>query len=249
MTLHEVAAIALKAGAILLISGAEIYRVEETITRLCGSCGMQCEAFVLPTGIFMTVSDGSGQSLSLTKRIKYRTVDLKKIELINNFSRNLTNGSLPYENASREIDEIDKGKPFNMALRLTAAGISAFVFTVLFRGSFSDGFASFFAGLIMYVLRELISRFGFFQFFELFICGLIAGFLSFTEAALFSMLDPYKIIIGAITIFLPGVAITNGIKDALHGDLISSAGRLGEAVFAVAALGAGVALALSIGIR
>jgi uncharacterized membrane protein YjjP (DUF1212 family) len=228
---------------------AVVEKNRDILRQSLGKIHWQCEAFVLPTGIFLTVGDGGGESLSLTKRINYRTVDLKKIEMINNFSRNMAETPIIFVSAYKELDSIFKAKPFAAPLKLAASGIAAFVFTVLFKGTIFDGVASLLAGLLMYMLRELISRFGFFQFFELFICGLVAGFLSFAEAAVFSVLDPYKIIIGALTIFLPGVAITNGIKDALRGDIISSVGRLGEAVFAVAALGAGVGLALSIGIR
>lgn len=52
MKLREVLDIALEAGEILLRNGAETYRVEESITRICSAYGHSCEAIVLPTGIF-----------------------------------------------------------------------------------------------------------------------------------------------------------------------------------------------------
>jgi len=48
--IKEIMDIALRTGKILLTSGAEIYRVEDTITRVCESYGVKCENFVLPTG-------------------------------------------------------------------------------------------------------------------------------------------------------------------------------------------------------
>jgi len=42
-------------------------------------------------------------------------------------------------------------------------------------------------------------------------------------------------------ILLPGLAITNAMKDALYGDIVSSMFRLTEAVFVAAAVGVGVA--------
>jgi len=37
MKTNQVIEVALKAGEILLTGGAEIYRVEDTVTRICGS--------------------------------------------------------------------------------------------------------------------------------------------------------------------------------------------------------------------
>lgn len=249
MSLHETAEIAMKAGEILLSSGAEIYRVEETIIRICKSFDIKCETVVLPTGIFLTAEDAALNTVSMTKRIKYRTVDLHKIELLNDFSRNLADGRTGCTEALEQLVSIGDTRSYAFILRLMASGIAGFVFTMLFRGSYFDGVASFAAGMLMAALKELIARFGFFQFFELFICGVASGFTGICAVIAFPSLDLYKIIIGTITIFLPGVAITNGIKDALHGDLISSLGRLGEAVFIVTAIGAGVGLAISIGLR
>jgi len=45
---------------------------------------------------------------------------------------------------------------------------------------------------------------------------------------------------------LPGISITNGIKDALYGDLVASLTRLGEALLLVAVLAAGVSIAIAL---
>ena len=49
------------AGEILLESGAEIFRVEDTIYRIAAAYGVEeAEAFVLSSGIFLT-SEGEGR--------------------------------------------------------------------------------------------------------------------------------------------------------------------------------------------
>lgn len=249
MKTREITDIALKAGEILLTSGAEIYRVEETIIRICKSYGVKCETFVLPTGIFISTTGQEKETISLTKRIKERTVDLHRIESVNTFSRSLQHHPVTYAQADEILENIKKTGPFNYAIRLAAAAAAAFVFTLLFEGGVSEGMAALFIGVIIYVLKEKISQIGFFQFFEFFISGMTAGGMSLIATSVFSGLNIYKIIIGSIIILLPGVAITNGIKDALHGDIVSSLARLGEAFFIVTALGAGVGIVLSIGLR
>jgi uncharacterized membrane protein YjjP (DUF1212 family) len=45
---------------------------------------------------------------------------------------------------------------------------------------------------------------------------------------------------------VPGVAITNSLRDAMNGDLIASTGRAMEALLSALAIAAGVALVLSL---
>ena len=250
MKTGEVMEIALRAGEILLKSGAEIYRVEDTIKWICNSYNVKCESFVLPTGIFISAKN-SGDSAPYTsvKRIKQRTVDLHRINLINRFSRQLNARTLSYEEALKELERIEAVKPYSFIARLAAAGAASFVFTLLFRGSVYEGLVSIFIGLLIFSLKELLSKTGFFQFFELFVSGLAAGAAGIFAVWLFPEFHLFKIIIGSIMIFLPGVAITNGIKDALYGDIVASISRLGEAAFVAAAVGAGVGIALSVGLN
>ncbi|NJD03811.1 MAG: threonine/serine exporter family protein [Ruminiclostridium sp.] len=249
MKTGELMEIALKAGEILLRSGAEIYRVEDTIRWICSSYNTECESFVLPTGIFISIKDNTGlEPLTAVKRIRQRTVDLHRIDMVNSFSRRLHLNLISYNEAIDELNKIQRQEQYPFLLRLITAGAASFVFTLLFKGSVYEGLASFLIGLIIFYSRELFSKTGLFQFFEFLISGLIAGALAVLSVFLFSELHLFKIIIGSIMIFLPGVAITNSIKDALYGDMVASISRLGEALFTAIAVGAGVGVAVSLGL-
>lgn len=244
MKVKEVIEIAIRAGEILLVSGAEVYRVEDTIRRISSSYNVDCECFVMPTGIFIS-NNGSGEEfVSYVKRIKERSMDLHRIELINAFSRDIESKSLSYEAAMEELAKIEKGPYFNFPIRLMSAGMTAFVYTLLFRGTIYDAMVAFFISLCIYTLGERETNVEGFQFFYLLLSGIIAGGISIIMKKVFPILNTDKIIIGAIMILVPGVAITNGIKDALHGDIVSSFSRIGEAIFVVTAVGIGVAIML-----
>ncbi len=230
----------------MLTSGAEIYRVEETIVRICNSYRLQCESFVLPTGIFISIVDDDGIVSTTFKRIKKRKVDLNRIDKVNNLSRNVQSLHPNYRLVLNELNEIESVKQYSFPSRIAATAIGSFAFTLLFQGSLFDGLCALIIGTVSYLLKELLTRNGFFQFLENFTTGLIAGFFSITAVGLFPVLNEYKIIIGSILLYLPGVSITNGIKDALYGDLVASLSRLGEAILLVAVLAAGVGIALSI---
>ena len=59
---REALDVASLAGDILLASGAEIFRVEETIDRIARAYGVNSsDAFVLSSGIFLTAESGKKQ--------------------------------------------------------------------------------------------------------------------------------------------------------------------------------------------
>jgi len=249
METKEIREIAVRAGRIMLCSGAEIYRVEDTIARICNSYGAECECFVLPTGIFVTVYGDNIESMSMVKRIRERTVDLHRIELVNAFSRGLMNKPLQYEDALEALDDIEKPHDWHLAIRLLASGMIAFALTILFNGGWKEGLAATVISMLIYMINSKISDLGIFRFFEYFVSGIIVGAASLVAIWIFPALNVYKIIMGSIMILVPGVAITNGIKDALHGDITASLLRLAEAVYITVAVGAGVGFMLSAGLR
>ena len=54
------------------------------------------------------------------------------------------------------------------------------------------------------------------------------------------------IIIGAIMPLLPGLAITNAIRDTVNGDLVSGVARAAEALLKAVAIAAGVGAVLAL---
>lgn len=249
MEIKKIMELAIYAGEILLSSGAEIYRVEETVERICSNYNVNIECFALPNGLFLS-SHGEGnktEPISLMKRIKKRSLDLQRIEQINSFSREIEKKSIDIDEAFKYLERIDNGPYFKFRTRLFGAGIAALSYAMLVNGSILDGIISFLIAIIIYSVQMLISKAGFFQFFEYFLSGLIAGIISITIKYFIPEINLDKVIAGAIIILVPGVAITSGIKDALYGDLMSSVARISEALLIVTAVGAGVGIMLSLG--
>ena len=97
----------------------------------------------------------------------------------------------------------------------------------------------------LYKATNFVVRF-FINFTPEIIVGLIAGFIS----SLFYQLgigDPLHImIIGGILPFVPGVSITNSVRDAINGDLISATSRGMEALLIAISLAIGVTISLGV---
>jgi uncharacterized membrane protein YjjP (DUF1212 family) len=247
MDKKQILKIALLAGDILIRSGAEIYRVEDTIKRICIAYNIKCESYVTPTGIFISTTpcDNNDDTISLMKRVESREVDLHKIALVNTFSRSLQKNPLPYDEAINELNKIQSSPSFNMKVRLICAGITAFIYTLVFNGTALDGLFAFFICQVIYLYKDFTAKTGFFQIFDSFICGIIAASLSIISGKIVPSLNVDSVIIGSIVILVPGLIMTGGIKDAIHGDMVTSTARLLEAFLIIVSLGAGIAVMLS----
>lgn len=241
--------LALYAGELMMKNGAEIYRVEDTITRICKACKIPyVEVFVTPTGIFLSLDKGDADSEMFTfiKRIKGTGIDLWKISQINQFSRDFTTTDLSVDQGMDILKKISQSKPYNGWLRIFGAAFVAAFFCCMFQGEVLDFPAAFVIGGCSYILSMLFEQLDTNYFIKGFCCTAFATFASLLFITFGLGQNENPIIIGALMLFVPGVAITNAIRDFLAGDMLSGLARIAEA-FCIAlslATGAGVVLRL-----
>ncbi|MDR0357597.1 MAG: threonine/serine exporter family protein [Clostridiales Family XIII bacterium] len=235
--------LALFAGEIMMKSGAEIYRVEDTITRICRACRIDyVECFATTTGIFLSLDSGADESDMHTfiKRIEGTNIDLCKISQINLFSRVFTTTDLSIADGFEQLREINAAKPFHVLFRILAAMfVGAFV-TPYYGGSVPDMICAACASGVSYCIALGIEKLHFPSFIRIFVscagCALLV--LSMSSFGLGHSASP--VLIGAITIFMPGVAITNAARDMLSGDMLSGVARFTEALIAAIAIAGGI---------
>ncbi len=244
MEAKKVLEIALSAGKILLSNGAEAYRVEETIENICRAYSLECECMVTDRGVFVSIVDSHDEKVTSLKKIGPRRVDLYRIELINSFSRNIKEANLSYEEAKKMLKDIDNSPYFSFPIRLFAASITSLVYSLFFNGTIYDSIMSAVISAGIYFMLEKISKVGFFQFFQMLISGFMIGVTSSILQSIFPVLNKDNLITGAIMILLPGVALTNGIKDVIYGDFVAGMAKFCEAMLVIVAVGVGIAAAL-----
>lgn len=240
MHINKVIHLAADAGRLILENGGETYRVEETINRICKAYGLKdAESFVTPTGIIISATASNGETISLVKRINNRTVDLEKISLVNNLSRNIKAKNLNVEYVSEELEKIKNKQRYSFKITLFSASISAAFFTLLFGGTFYDALVSFFIGMVIKTLTIKLSNIKINEFISNVIGGALAAILALLATRLSLPVNVDKIIIGSIMLLVPGLAITNAIRDTIAGDLVSGVSRGLEALLIAVAIAVG----------
>ncbi|EOR27276.1 MULTISPECIES: threonine/serine exporter family protein [Clostridium] len=249
MDINSILQVSAYAGKIMLESGAEAYRVEETMNRICKSFGIEvADSYATPTVIVASVSH-EGEIKSLVVRISNRSVDLQKIHKVNDLARNIVKDKYNVKELKNKLNEIEKEKRYSNKVTITFSAIGAFGFVFLFGGSIKDAIAAFFIGIVVKYFSIKGENMGLNSFFISSICAGILAFLAIISIKVGLAFDIDKVIIGSIMLLVPGLAITNAIRDTVAGDLVSGLARGAEAFLtAIAvAIGTGVVLSFWIG--
>lgn len=238
---------ALTVGEVMLRNGAETYRVEDTINRILKTSDYTgIQSFVTPTGLFATLDDDHHEHMTYIRRIDKRHIHLYKIELANKISRDYCSKITDLDQSIKAIEDTKKEKNYRPLIMVPAIGLSAGLFAIVLGGTIEDGLVTLIAGLILAIMQQFFSQYTLPKFF----IDLIGSFV-ITLVAVFSVgflgyghhLD--LIIIGSIMPLVPGVAITNAVRDTLHGDLVSGSSRILDAFIVAASIATGVGIALS----
>ena len=92
------------AGEIMLESGAETWRVEDTMLRMLKMSKLKtAEVFAMTTGFTVTLDDPSMDSMTVVRRIENRSMNLERVDRINQISRNFCCGAMTVEEMFREV--------------------------------------------------------------------------------------------------------------------------------------------------
>lgn len=238
--------VALDIGRGLLESGAETYRVEESISLILTSYGItKVDVFAIPTCIITSISDGTKTS-SRVERIFHRSTNLDRVTNLNSLSRYICSEKPDLLEIRQKLSHIMSQRSYPLAIKMLGFALVAAAFTVFLGGGWTDALAAATCGLITKPVIELLERFQTNIFFTDIIAGALiaASALVLSHIGLTSMID--LVIIGTLMNLVPGVAITNSMRDIIAGDLVAGLAKLTEALIIGTAIALGTGLSFII---
>lgn len=235
-------------GRRLMSSGAEIYRVEESVHYLLTAYGVETgEVFVIPNCVIVSLTAPGQKPITRVRRVPGHGTDISRMEELNGLCRRLCASPPDLDQAAGELnDVIREVRHTPVAVELAAYVLLTSAFCLFFGGTARDAFCGGVCGLAVGLVVPFLARLGTNLFFKAmvggFFCGLLAAGL--TNLGVGEHID--LIITGAIMAQAPGLVITNFMRDIMAGDMMSGLVKLAEALLTGAgiALGTGVALSL-----
>ena len=223
---------AVRAGEIMLASGAEVYRVEDTIHRILKHSGIaRADVFVVTTGIVATIADASLPPLTLVKRVENRATNLNRIYQVNNVSREFCSGKLSVREAQERLDRIANTTLYGFWKKCIGYAATTGFFAVMFGGGPGECLVAAVVGVVLAFVLRAASNLMLNDFCQNALGSFalaVAAYLLRRGAFLGMSLD--VVIISAIMPLVPGVTFTAAIRDTLNGDYSSGVARMAEAV-------------------
>lgn len=244
---HRLLYLALQIGERMLLCGAQVSRVEDSIGRICRAYGVErVDALTITESIVVTIHGEPYGSVTQTRRIQSSTNHLGRLDALNQLSRTICEERPEFSYIRDELEKIDRIPFYSLSVHVLAYALISGTFCLFFGGDFKDMLASMLIGILLKYVETFFRRLNIYNFFVVLLCSAFGGFMAFlaVKTGLGSHVD--KISIGNIMLLIPGVALTNSIRDMFQGDTISGLLRFCEAFLVAVCVAFGFVLAAGI---
>ena len=232
-------------GEEMVTCGAEVNRVEDSILRMCSSYGMKrVNVFIITSNIQVTMEAPDGRIITQIRRMIRYDVNFDRLDYLNDLSRYICSNQPDLEVIQIKLQEILDRPQVSLYMKFLGAVFIAAGFTVFFGGNYRDALASAVMGIVIILMEMVLATREKNQIVYHFITSIVAGITAILLVRFGIGMHPDAIMIGGIMLLIPGIALTNAIRDMLIGDIASGMLRLCNAVLVSAAIACGFAFAI-----
>lgn len=229
-------------GYELAMNGAETYRVEETITRICAAYGIEAEVFAIPNCLTVSLETPEHKSLTRVRRIGHHGTDMDFVERYNQLSRRICAEKPDLMAVEAWIAQAKKEhKQFPLWAFLLGNVMVASGFVFSYNGGLTDTVFAALCGLASGLIGYFMGKLKVNIFFSTIASALAMGLIAHTAESLGLLVYTDGVIISSLMLLVPGLLFTNALRDIIYGDTNSGINRI------VQVLLIGVAIALGVG--
>lgn len=214
----------------MVISGAEVARTEYSVRRICKSFGaVRTEALSITTSLIVTVYYDEYGSVTQTRRVDKFAYNMDRLEKMNELSREICDRKLTVEEGRKKFSELMSEKYYVFYAQLLFFMLIAFTFTLFFGGSVKDASASAFIAILFKYIDEFARKLEINKFIPIVASSLLGGFIAIM-AVRAGIADSVEMVsIGDVMLLIPGIMLTNSLRDMFGGDTITGGIRFIEA--------------------
>lgn len=235
----------LSIGKAMLESGAEIHRVEDSITRLFQAYGMEeIEIFAIRSLIVVSAKDQAGQLYTSTKRIYDVGIHMGRLEDLNQLSRWICAEKPDNAEIEKNLQLCRQTEPISGKDSFFAYMLAAFSFACFFGGRIRDGFGGAVLGAILFIMDRFLAPRCPQRLVYIVLASMVLGILGNLFGYLNLGFLPDKIMIGTIMLLIPGMAFMNSMRDMLSNNEINGLFSCLDTLLTAGAIAIGFALPL-----
>ena len=155
-------------------------------------------------------------------------------------------GQIDLETAFNQLKELNaKASPYTNVQLTIAATLSAPFFSIMFGGNPYDAIGAGVATLFAFTFSLYVEKFIRIPFMTAFAGALVFGLIAQFWARYSGLPSTADLVIaGAVMPFVPGIALTNAVRDIMTNHINSGMSKMFESLLITLALGAGTSVAL-----
>ena len=234
-------------GYYLAMSGAETYRVEESIVRVLGAYGYEAEAFAIPNCLTVSMISPDGTPMTRMRRIGIHGNDLDAVERYSNLSRRIC-ADPPEPQVAMDWLRQTKSNCLHFRWWGKVCGyfLGAFGFCFFYGGDPADAVGSGLCGLLIFAIDLWMDRLRSTQFFRTIFSAFFSAILAYSLHGFGLIRSADAAIIGALMLLVPGLLFTNAMRDIMYGDTNSGINRIVQVLLIAVAIALGTAGALNL---
>lgn len=236
--------LAIGLGYELAMSGAETFRVEDSIRHVLRAYGIECEVFAIPNCLTISFMAANGKPMTRMRRIGFHGNNLEAVEQFNALSRRICKETPEPQVAAQWLRQTrQRCRVYSLPMYLLGDFLGAGSFALFFGGNVKDGLCAGVCGIAVGVVSKIMDHFKVNQFFCTIACAFIAALIGYFMAFLGIVYQLDAVIIGTLMILVPGLLFTNSMRDIIYGDTNSGINRIVQVVLTAVAIALGTAAA------
>ena len=229
-------------GYELAMSGAETFRVEESVSRVLSAYGLNAEVFAIPNYLIVTVLTKKGLPITRMRRIGSHGNDLDSVERLSALGRSFClHTPAPQEAQQQLADTLANRRAYSPAMLGLGNFLGAFGFCLFFGGSVPDALCAGVCGLLVGLVTGVLGKRRVSQFFITIAAAFFMAWLAYGLGVARICQRTDAVIIGALMILVPGLLFTNAMRDIIYGDTNSGLNRVVQVFLVAAAIALGTA--------
>lgn len=234
-------------GYELSMSGAETYRVEESVSRILSAYSTQAEVFAIPNCLHVSILPPDGKPLTRMRRVGFHGNDLDGVELFSGLSRRICAEKPDADTAMQWLqDARTRRRKYGWQWQLAAYFIASAAFTVFFGGGFIDALCGGLSGLVVGLSVMFMDKFQANNFFKTLLASIPLVLIPSASGVLGICPNPDAATIGAVMMLMPGLLFTYAMRDIIFGDTNSGINRIVQVLLIAVAIASGTALGWNI---
>ena len=236
--------LAIDLGYELAMSGAETFRVEESVTRLLKAYDVESDVFAIPNYIMVTIRRKDGTPVTRMRRIGYHGNNMDSVEKYSGLSRRFVTETPTLEEGHQWLSDARKCcRSYSRKTQYMGHLLGAGGFGLFMGGTMADGICAGLCGLLVGIVDKYLDGLKANQFFRTIASSFLMSMLAYAFGAIGLAPNPDAVTIGALMLLVPGLLFTNAMRDIIYGDTNSGVNRIVQVFLVAAALSLGTAVA------